>query len=604
MEFTSEKKTKAIQNKSATPTFSMIGQKRETKTIQNKYVVPTFSMLGQQRETKTIQSKPTTSAFSMLTQKQKATQIIDGSQTSKNNNINSTLQKKTDKAFHFLPNKEEDNRPIQMLKQTIVQHGEMSGDQFQIAVALALDPQLRLILIGEGNGNPQDKSASIYDFYVNQTGIDPQRIHFIRDSQNMVQETKEILHTCHENIFDQETTSVGQATNVLFEAFFKENLTSVIRDTWVSRSGYHKSDFGKLVRRYKIPFDYPVVVLWSRQSGALGGLHPEHDSSYQGLEQMTEAFSSLGYTVIIVGDDPDRKIAGMKGSIRYRNAIRLGQFWELVGLCKKPRTAQFAFFEFLREYVPSLTHIGMRSGNLEAYAYMGHHVIFLEEQGRQDSARMDKLVGMNTYLNYDTIKLQQLPTRTGRLMDNMGRYIKSSRSDYKTLAKNNAKSQKLIKRLSQRKLSAIRDFHSLEEEISTLPDYQQKLKKYQFMKKNNSEVFEMINTEPKGFSSSDLNKIITETQVFEDPEDMDFGMYAIDEHSLNPEVMFWRNLDDRIRYAGENRRILREILSELTREQRQHLRESYQTDIDLVLGYDGRVKPRVQRLVISLINEM
>jgi hypothetical protein len=67
---------------------------------------------------------------------------------------------------------------IQPLRQTIVQHGAMSGDQFQIAVAMMLDPELKLILIGERGPNPQDKSESIYNFYTKQSGIDPSRIYF------------------------------------------------------------------------------------------------------------------------------------------------------------------------------------------------------------------------------------------------------------------------------------------------------------------------------------------------------------------------------------------------------------------------------------------
>ncbi|MDM5179162.1 DUF4157 domain-containing protein [Massilia sp. DJPM01] len=523
----------------------------------------------------------------------------------------------------------------QLARQTIVQHGEMSGDQFQIAVALKLDPELRLILIGENMKNEQDKSAGMYDFYVNQSGIDPARIHYYRVDGNMATEVKNILHQQHEMVFDQETASVGQATNIVKEKFNEKDHTPEIRDTWMATSGYTESDFGKLVRDFNIPLDSPMLVMWSRQSGALGGLHPEHDSSHTAMEQMMERFAAAGYALVIAGDDPSDKIGGMKGALRFSKTVRLGQLWEKRGLWKKNRTAQFAFFEYLRREVPSLTHVGMRSGNLEAYAYMGHRVIYLEEKGRSDSLRMDKIsTDPSLKLNYRTVKLDSLPTATGQLMRDASRLA-------------NSIADKVIPGLSRRypaMLSALR-LDVLDQELrkvrmSSLPLYQKEMHWSRLLKnwvasvasrglsvesllgenKVNSkdpiavklmEVVTTISTLRKGFTPTDLDKIVDAVIDFSshisekpeaDPEEMDFGDYESDAFDHDPTTMFWRNLDRRIKLAGEDVSALTGILLSLTPERRQKLRDNYQQDLDLMLGYGGRVTPKIQRQVIRMID--
>jgi len=523
----------------------------------------------------------------------------------------------------------------QLTKQTIVQHGEMSGDQFQIAVALKIDPELRLILIGKNEKTAQDKSASIYDFYVNQSGIDPSRIHYYKVDGGMSDETRRILHAQHEDIFGQNTASVGQATNIVKDGFSEKDHTPEIRDTWMGSSGYSENDFGKLLRDFNIPLDVPTLVLWSRQSGALGGLHPEHDSSHTAMEQMMERFASEGYSLLIVGDDPDGKIGGMKGSVRFSKTVRLGQFWEKRGLWKKNRTAQFAFFEYLRRSVPTLTHIGMRSGNLEAFAYMGHRVIYLEEKDRTDSLRMDKIsTDPDVKLNYRTIKLEQPPTLTGQLM--MQATTLTNRIREKVVPALRKRFPEILKQLQLDTL----DSDLTKVRNSTLPPYQKDMHLSRLIKhwvasialkgidvKNMLEkgkvhardpiavtladVLDIISKLSKGFTPSDLDRIFDAVVNFssritekpeEDPDEMEFGDYAVDQFSNDPEVMFWRNLNGLIQRSGDDMPALVSIILSLSPENRRKLRASYQEDLDLMLGYGGRVTPKIQRLVITIID--
>ena len=65
--------------------------------------------------------------------------------------------------------------------------------------------------------------------------------------------------------------------------------------------------------------------------------------------------------------------------------------------------------------------------------------------------------------------------------------------------------------------------------------------------------------------------------------------------------IFWRALDALIQLTNGNEEALRDIIGALTLEQAEQLCKSYEDDLALMLGYEGRVDERIQREVISLI---
>ena len=309
---------------------------------------------------------------------------------------------------------------VQRAPTTIVQTGEMTGDQFQVAAALLDDPELHLYLITGEHPSSRDKGRAIFDFYVNLTGIDRSRLHLETNADPSKLKTQ-IFKAMRDPQWGHPAASVGEATNRLRTGFKEkpgpqDGLAATVRNAWLGSSQWSERDTQEFVLRKNIPLDRPLVVLWSRQSGKMGGLHPDLDSSYQGLADLAGLFLAKGYGVLIAGDDPKRKIAGNDSGERFAGAVRLGEFWRDEAFAGKPRTAQFAFFEHLRQVAPTVTHIGMRSGNLEAYAYMGHRVLFIEERDRSDATRMNKLVDLNLSLKYRTVKLEELPTNTGQAL--------------------------------------------------------------------------------------------------------------------------------------------------------------------------------------------
>ncbi|CAM4185648.1 hypothetical protein [Corallococcus exiguus] len=183
------------------------------------------------------------------------------------------------------------------------------------------------------------------------------------------------------------------------------------------------------------------VVLWSRFSGKRGGPHPQHDTSYHGLGQMIELAHARGLGVILAGD---RSWNAQKRNKPVPNAELvewdLREVWStpewtrlMLGVPEKnrrlmnPRILQLHLFDYLNRTAArmvdakwgALVHVGMRSGNLEAFALAGNRVIYMEEEGNKERARMElwhtKPTGnKDVGPRYDRLLLTQPPTRTGK----------------------------------------------------------------------------------------------------------------------------------------------------------------------------------------------
>jgi hypothetical protein len=67
---------------------------------------------------------------------------------------------------------------------------------------------------------------------------------------------------------------------------------------------------------------------------------------------------------------------------------------------------------------------------------------------------------------------------------------------------------------------------------------------------------------------------------------------------------FWWNLHANVQQTGDDEEKLTRLFSALTPQQREDLRQSYQTDIDLDLGYEGRVDENIQRKAIAVLEQL
>ncbi len=185
----------------------------------------------------------------------------------------------------------------------------------------------------------------------------------------------------------------------------------------------------QLKRNRLAPLAQRYVVLWVRFSGKRGGPHPQHDTSYLGLTQLIQIARVANLGVILAGDRAP-SVAKQNKLIRSisRVAWDLREIWKdplwgqvtaAADPTENPRILQLQFFDCLNRKLGGLLHLGMRSGNLEAFSLMGHRVYYMEERGIRDHARMEAWHTPSygktiTGPRYDRIIIEQPPTRTGK----------------------------------------------------------------------------------------------------------------------------------------------------------------------------------------------
>lgn len=229
----------------------------------------------------------------------------------------------------------------------------------------------------------------------------------------------------------------------------RQDLVRSARDAWQLCSkkfgGHFDGPCHELLQRLHNTAVKPAdryVVLWSRFSGKRGGPHPQHDTSYEGLGQLIELVHSRGLGVILAGDrswTPEKRHKPVPHQDLAEWDLRevwMTQEWRRLvesvpadnHRFKNPRILQIYLFDYLNRTADrivdtktwgAMIHLGMRSGNLEAFALAGHRVYYMEEVGNEEHARMEawhtpKSGNADIGPRYDRILLKEPPTRTGK----------------------------------------------------------------------------------------------------------------------------------------------------------------------------------------------
>ncbi len=165
-----------------------------------------------------------------------------------------------------------------------------------------------------------------------------------------------------------------------------------------------------------VPERGPYVVLWSRLSSRQEGeAHPQHDTGTEGMRQIIDGLPP-GTTVIIAGD-ASRNGALARLADSHDNVHDLTEFWNdddwREAFPDATREDQLQFFDHLAGVADGdLKHLGFRSGNLEAFALVGHQVRYLEETGNRQAKRMQTWHA--PAIGYQRIALNQVPTLAGQ----------------------------------------------------------------------------------------------------------------------------------------------------------------------------------------------
>ncbi|WP_327694988.1 hypothetical protein [Streptomyces sp. NBC_00459] len=165
-----------------------------------------------------------------------------------------------------------------------------------------------------------------------------------------------------------------------------------------------------------VPEQGPYVVLWSRLSSRQEGeAHPQHDTGTEGMRQIIAGLPPT--TKVIIAGDASRNGALRRLADSHDNVHDLTEFWNdddwRQAFPDATREDQLQFFDHLVGVADGdLKHLGFRSGNLEAFALVGHQVRYLEESGNRQAKRMQTWHA--PAIGYQRITLNQVPTLAGQ----------------------------------------------------------------------------------------------------------------------------------------------------------------------------------------------
>ncbi|MFJ9590848.1 hypothetical protein [Streptomyces acidicola] len=344
----------------------------------------------------------------------------------------------------------------------VVTAGNFTGDNFGLATALLLNPKLHVgVMTGPRHPDQvgpflrKTVTAPVHDQYAKavarldaNTGLSAAeradrlaRLTAQRDAELRAQEAR--IHTFHSNdphgLYTQAANGYGALPYSKMSPAIPVGLRSTRfqKPTWYATSevanrwdgqgrakvrtawGLDTPDTRR-VREFLeargVPEKGPHVVLWSRLSSRQEGEpHPQHDTSTTGLRQIIDQLPP-GTNVIIAGDSSNNG-ALEELADEYPNVHDLTEFWTgddwQQAFPGGTREDQFQVFDHLSQVSDGgLKHLGFRSGNLEAYALIGHQVRYLEETGNRQGKRMETWHAPD--IGYQRITLNKVPTLAGQ----------------------------------------------------------------------------------------------------------------------------------------------------------------------------------------------
>jgi hypothetical protein len=308
--------------------------------------------------------------------------------------------------------------------QLILHAGNWTGDMFGVGAALILNPGHHVVILKDNK--PRDQTAMLKDFY-EKTVVNPQHVHVLNVEDAPKAHTQFTSRTdkkalpfekivpaippgLQESQFQQPVSKGTASTAGVWNA----NARKKIRKSW----GLDGSTDTKVALFLKGRSVQPgsFIILWSRFSGKKGGPHAQHDTSFVGLRQLIKLVPD-NFSVIIAGDRPVKRDKLFPSGPAIYN---LTEFWKEGDwqklFPKSDRLTQLAVYDYLHRN-GVIKHLGFRSGNLEAYALMGHEVRYMEEEGNIQSGRMESWhtsVNQKSPIGYERIKVKSVPSMTGK----------------------------------------------------------------------------------------------------------------------------------------------------------------------------------------------
>lgn len=237
---------------------------------------------------------------------------------------------------------------------------------------------------------------------------------------------------------------VTAATSYLGHSLTRDIIVPAVREIWlIPEFETLESLFNNLLGPVKEDLaQKKFIVIWSRFSGKNRGPHPQHTTSFEELRQLITLANKNKLNIILAGDTGE-----VTAGIHYTNEDVIARkeksqniakehvVWDLREIWKTEtfraiaekqkkdiRILQLNLMDYINRKYDGITHIGWRSGNLEAYCYLGHRVYYMEEHGNMQSKRAESLHSINTAskiidpkkMGYNRITVELPSTQAGK----------------------------------------------------------------------------------------------------------------------------------------------------------------------------------------------
>jgi len=339
------------------------------------------------------------------------------------------------------------------LNAVIAQADYMSGDTFGVHAALALHPATGLAFFYEHASEDHRRRADVLLRFYNTCPLTGKR----RIALIPVTDARSAYRYSQEGHFPKSVfpwgvpkivsatgacLSIGNATKLVAASYEASaaKATEALQAAWLPEGwetgavslvpgGETIADW---VVRKKFDKSKAYAFLWFRRSGALGGAHPELDTSVTATLDLIKTIKEGGLIenarIVLIGD------AG-HGLGKHAD-IDLTEYWneKRSPFYSGDRRMQLALFAYLVKAGYNLMNIGMRSGALEGPALLGVRTVYLEEVYNLQEGRMDQW--QEIVPGYRRIELGHAPSASGKtaLADTLTKQATDNDRELKSVA--------------------------------------------------------------------------------------------------------------------------------------------------------------------------
>lgn len=271
---------------------------------------------------------------------------------------------------------------------TYVQGGDATGDVIHVFAAMKAEPKAALVIFQWDTNTGEAIRQKMLTL-----GIDAKRmlVQIEAGARNTVR--NRVTGWCKDAGFTiiQLHESTARGIGALQDDVLRKSMHVTLRgERDITEADRRFADFWEA--KFKSDtVGNDTVILWGRSSGKdkttadKFGPHPYGDSSTTGLIQLATKCLGKSWRVVLCGDiDPAKRDRFPK------ECIFIGRFWrdphwQGKGLTQKEQVRLFYILKrVLKVEGHHMVHVGMRSGNLDYFAFAGQTIVYLVANGFDD----------------------------------------------------------------------------------------------------------------------------------------------------------------------------------------------------------------------------